>query len=43
LIAGVSILAIILASSAVGMLFSMGQQELPSVIGAGVGGSKAPA
>ncbi|KAJ5358576.1 uncharacterized protein N7496_010989 [Penicillium cataractarum] len=43
LIAGVTVLAIILASSAVGMLFSMGQEELPSVIGAGVGGSKAPA
>ncbi|KAJ5166545.1 uncharacterized protein N7482_005326 [Penicillium canariense] len=41
LIAGVSVLAIVLAGSAVGMLFSMGQEELPSVIGAGVGGSKA--
>ncbi|CEO58516.1 hypothetical protein PMG11_03235 [Penicillium brasilianum] len=43
LIAGVTVLVIVLASSAVGMLFSMGQEELPSVIGAGVGGSKAPA
>lgn len=41
LIAGVSVFAVIMISSAVGMLFSMGQQELPSVIGAGVGGSKA--
>ncbi|KAJ6109762.1 hypothetical protein N7486_001997 [Penicillium sp. IBT 16267x] len=41
LIAGVSVFAIIMVGSAVGMLFSMGQQELPSVIGAGVGGSKA--
>ncbi|KAJ5663752.1 hypothetical protein N7507_004483 [Penicillium longicatenatum] len=40
LIAGVSVFAIIMVSSVVGMLFSMGQQELPSVIGAGVGGSK---
>lgn len=43
LIAGVSVLVIVLASSAVGMLFSMGSEELPSVIGAGVGGSKAQA
>jgi hypothetical protein len=43
LIAGVSVLAIVLVTSAVGMLFSMGSEELPSVIGAGVGGSKAPA
>lgn len=41
LIAGVSVFAVIMISSAVGMLFSMGQQDLPSVIGAGVGGSKA--
>ncbi|KAJ5752356.1 hypothetical protein N7520_009273 [Penicillium odoratum] len=41
LIAGVSVFAIMMVSSVVGMLFSMGQQELPSVIGAGVGGSKA--
>ncbi|KAJ5286906.1 hypothetical protein N7478_002592 [Penicillium angulare] len=40
LIAGVSVFAILAVSSAIGMLFSMGQQELPSVIGAGVGGSK---
>ncbi|KAJ5577783.1 uncharacterized protein N7459_006747 [Penicillium hispanicum] len=40
LIAGVSVLVVIMVSSAVGMLFSMGQLELPSVIGAGVGGSK---
>lgn len=43
LIAGVSIFAIFAVGSAVGMLFTMGQQELPSVIGAGVGGSKAQA
>ncbi|KAJ5915343.1 hypothetical protein N7466_011276 [Penicillium verhagenii] len=41
LIAGVSVFAVIMVSTAIGMLFSMGQQELPSVIGAGVGGSKA--
>jgi hypothetical protein len=41
LIAGVSVLAILMVGSAVGMLFSMGQEELPSVISAGVGGSKA--
>ncbi|KAJ5612409.1 hypothetical protein N7510_005603 [Penicillium lagena] len=42
LIAGVSILVVAMVSSAIGMLFSVGQQELPSVIGAGVGGTKAP-
>ncbi|KAJ5127510.1 hypothetical protein N7448_008289 [Penicillium atrosanguineum] len=41
LIAGVSVLAILMVGSAIGMLFSMGQEELPSVISAGVGGSKA--
>jgi len=41
LIAGVSVFAVVMVSSAIGMLVSMGQQELPSVIGAGVGGSKA--
>jgi len=41
LIAGVSVLVIIMVGSAVGMLFSMGQEELPSVISAGVGGSRA--
>ncbi|KAJ5521543.1 hypothetical protein N7527_005658 [Penicillium freii] len=40
LVAGVSLLAIILVGSAIGMLFSMGSQELPSVISAGVGGPK---
>ncbi|KAJ5504692.1 hypothetical protein N7463_007566 [Penicillium fimorum] len=40
LVAGVSLLAILLAGSAIGMLFSMGSQELPSVISAGVGGPK---
>lgn len=40
LVAGVSVLAIIMAGSAIGMLFSMGAQELPSVISAGVGGPK---
>lgn len=42
LIAGVSVLVVVMVSSAIGMLFSVGQQELPSVIGAGVGGTKAP-
>lgn len=40
LIAGVSLLAVILAGGAIGSLFSMGSQELPSVISAGVGGPK---
>ncbi|KAJ5394098.1 uncharacterized protein N7487_011739 [Penicillium crustosum] len=40
LVASVSLLAIILVGSAIGMLFSMGSQELPSVISAGVGGPK---
>ncbi|OQE07076.1 hypothetical protein PENVUL_c015G03287 [Penicillium vulpinum] len=40
LVAAVSLLAILLAGSAIGMLFSMGSQELPSVISAGVGGPK---
>lgn len=41
LIAGVSVMVITLVSSAIGMLFSMGRLDLPSVIGAGVDGSKA--
>lgn len=41
LIAGISVVAVVVISGAIGMLFSMGQEELPSVIGAGVGGSKA--
>ncbi|CAI7585699.1 unnamed protein product [Penicillium manginii] len=40
LIASVTILVIVLAGSAIGMLFSMGSEPLPSVIGAGVGTSK---
>ncbi|EKV04970.1 putative endoplasmic reticulum membrane protein [Penicillium digitatum] len=40
LVAGVSLFAIALAGCAIGMLFSMGSQELPSVISAGVGGPK---
>ncbi|KAJ5985151.1 hypothetical protein N7499_008571 [Penicillium canescens] len=40
LVAGVSLLAIVLVGSAIGMLFSMGSQELPSVISAGVGAPK---
>lgn len=40
LIAGVSVLVIVTVGSAVGMLFGMGQEELPSVIAAGVGASK---
>ncbi|KAJ5779045.1 hypothetical protein N7457_006765 [Penicillium paradoxum] len=42
LIAGVSVLAIVMVGSAIGMLFSMGAQDLPSVISAGVGGPKSP-
>lgn len=41
LIVGVSVLVIVTVGSAVGMLFGMGQEELPSVIAAGVGASKA--
>lgn len=41
LIAGVTVLVIVMVGSAVGMLFSVGSQELPSVIAAGVGASKA--
>lgn len=41
LIASVSILLVTVVGSGIGMLFSMGQQELPSVISTGVGGSKA--
>lgn len=41
LIFGVSVLVIVTVGSAVGMLFGMGQEELPSVIAAGVGASKA--
>ncbi|CAI7651370.1 unnamed protein product [Penicillium pancosmium] len=40
LIASVTILVIVLAGSAIGMLFSMGNEALPSVISAGVGTSK---
>jgi hypothetical protein len=40
LVAGVGLLAMVLVGSAIGMLFSMGSQELPSVISAGVGGPK---
>jgi hypothetical protein len=40
LVASVSLLAIVLVGSAIGMLFSMGSQELPSVISAGVGAPK---
>lgn len=43
LIAGVSIFAVALIASAIGLLFSMGQQELPGIISAGVAGSKPPA
>ncbi|KAJ5302037.1 hypothetical protein PENANT_c050G04576 [Penicillium antarcticum] len=40
LVASVSLLVIVLVGSAIGMLFSMGSQELPSVISAGVGAPK---
>lgn len=41
LLAGFSILLMGLASWAVGMLFSVGEEKLPGVIGAGVSGPKA--
>ncbi|KAJ5634903.1 hypothetical protein N7528_002745 [Penicillium herquei] len=40
LIASVTVFAILAVGTAIGMLFSMGSQELPSVIGAGVGAPK---
>ncbi|EPS26056.1 hypothetical protein PDE_00992 [Penicillium oxalicum 114-2] len=43
LIAGVTILVIVLVTGGVGMLFSVGAEELPSVIGAGITGSKTTA
>ncbi|KAE8376176.1 hypothetical protein BDV26DRAFT_242160 [Aspergillus bertholletiae] len=42
LIAGISILVVMAAGTAVGMLFHIGQNELPGVISAGVGPAKAP-
>ncbi|KAE8130741.1 hypothetical protein BDV38DRAFT_48731 [Aspergillus pseudotamarii] len=41
LIAGISILVVMAAGTAVGMLFHIGQNELPGVISAGVGPTKA--
>ncbi|KAE8411882.1 hypothetical protein BDV36DRAFT_72135 [Aspergillus pseudocaelatus] len=41
LIAGISILVVMAAGTAVGMLFHIGQDELPGVISAGVGPTKA--
>lgn len=41
LLAGVTIALIFAIGSGIGMLFSVGQQELPSVIGAGVGAPRA--
>ncbi|KAJ5246954.1 hypothetical protein N7468_001937 [Penicillium chermesinum] len=40
LIAGASVFVVALISSAIGLLFSMGQQDLPGIISAGVAGSK---
>ncbi|KAB8267383.1 hypothetical protein BDV30DRAFT_231664 [Aspergillus minisclerotigenes] len=41
LIAGISVLVVMAAGTAVGMLFHIGQNELPGVISAGVGPAKA--
>lgn len=41
LLAGITILTVAAISSGIKMLFSVGQEELPSVIGAGVGISRA--
>ncbi|OGM39966.1 hypothetical protein ABOM_011250 [Aspergillus bombycis] len=41
LIAGISILVVMAAGTAIGMLFHIGQNELPGVISAGVGPAKA--
>lgn len=40
LLASITILAILAVSAGIGMLFSVGQQELPSVINAGVNAPK---
>lgn len=40
LLAGITILAVVAISSGIRMLFGVGQEELPSVIGAGVGISR---
>jgi hypothetical protein len=40
LLAGISILVAIAIGYGIGMLFNIGQQDLPSVISAGVGGPK---
>lgn len=37
LIAGISILVVVAIGASVGLLFNVGQGELPGVIGAGVG------
>lgn len=41
LLAGISIALVATVSWGVGLLFSIGQEELPSVIGAGVAGPRA--
>lgn len=41
LLAGISIVLVSIVSAGIGMLFSVGEEKLPSVIGAGVSGSKA--
>ncbi|GAD98513.1 conserved hypothetical protein [Paecilomyces variotii No. 5] len=41
LLAGITVGIVFAVASGIGMLFSVGQQELPSVIGAGVGAPKA--
>ena len=40
LLAGISVLITIAIGYGIGMLFNIGQEDLPSVISAGVGGSK---
>lgn len=42
LLAGVTILAVVGISTAIKLLFNVGQQELPSVIAAGVSADKGP-
>ena len=41
LIAGTTIAIVALVSWGIGLLFSIGQEDLPSVIGAGVAGPRA--
>lgn len=41
LLAGIAVMIVVAVSSGIGMLFSVGQEELPSVIGAGVAAPRA--